>query len=427
MPQKPQPFSQYILRTPASPVGFYLNLLKDYSTEKLQKAFGDRFVKEAIRLASPELFVALNKWQENPNVVPKDKKEALEMTLLKYIARLSARCTPFGIFAGCSVGTMANETKMVLAEKEKHKRFTQFDMHFWVALLQEFGKRESVREHLVYYPNNSVYRLGNFYRFVEYKYIKTKREHHITALRKTVLLESLYTKAQNGITITQMIEWLADDDSEKEEALEYVHELIDCQFLTSNIDAVLTGSDDWTRVFEIIAIIPALAHEYATLQEIKKQFDILDKTVVPESGTYETIKNLIATMGLEIEDKYLFQTDLTIETTANELNNKIPGKVLQALAFLKGIQRKRTPTNLEIFKKAFVERYENRKMDLVTVLDTETGIGYLQNIEMNDVHDILDGFSFGSKSNTEVEQTWTAVDFILEKKYRIVCCKMKTQ
>jgi hypothetical protein len=57
-------------------------------------------------------------------------------------------------------------------------------------------------------------------------------------------------------------------------------------------------------------------------------------------------------------------------------------------------------------------------MPLATVLDTETGIGYLQNSEMNDTHDILDKFSFKRKGSEAATQSWTAYDYILEKKIK---------
>ena len=142
-------------------------------------------------MASPELFTALDKWKENPSSLSDKKRNGLEISLLKYIARMSARCTPFGLFAGCTVGKIASETNIILDSSENFSRFTQFDMQFWVALLQEFAKRKEVRPHLKYYPNNSIYALGDFYRYVEYNYVKTKREHSISALRKSELLKDL--------------------------------------------------------------------------------------------------------------------------------------------------------------------------------------------------------------------------------------------
>lgn len=51
---------------------------------------------------------------------------------------MSSWCTPFGLFAGCSVGKIEVESNIILDLPEKHKRFTQFDMQFWIA--REFIK-----------------------------------------------------------------------------------------------------------------------------------------------------------------------------------------------------------------------------------------------------------------------------------------------
>lgn len=171
---KVQPFSQYVLRTPLFPLSLYLNLLENYSQEALLQLFESPFVREAIRMASPELLTALDKWKANPSSLSNKKKNGLEHSLLKYIARMSSRCTPFGLFAGCTVGHVASQTTIILKSTENFTRFTQFDMQFWVALLQEFALRKEVRQHLKYYPNNSIYPLGDFYRYVEYNYVKTK-------------------------------------------------------------------------------------------------------------------------------------------------------------------------------------------------------------------------------------------------------------
>ena len=78
------------------------------------------------------------------------------------------------------------------------------------------------------------------------------------------------------MTVDEMICLLADDDSETVEALEYINQLIDFQFLVSELDATVTGSDEWERVFTILNKIPALKEECKLLQSIKKQFSELD-------------------------------------------------------------------------------------------------------------------------------------------------------
>ncbi|WP_348811982.1 lantibiotic dehydratase family protein [Flavobacterium maritimum] len=413
-----QPFGQFVLRTPLFPMSLYINLLENYSSENILQLFESPFVKEAIRMASPELLEGLNKWKTNPASLSNKKKNGLELSLLKYIARMSARCTPFGLFAGCTVGTMAPETEITLKSVDNFERFTQFDMQFWVAMLHQFTNRKEVRKHLKYYPNNSIYKLGDFYRYVEYNYVKTKREHSISALRKSTLLEEILFQAKLGVTIDEMVFLLADDEDEKEEAFEFVNQLIDFQFLVSELDATLTGSDEWERVLTIFSKIPSLKLDYELFQKLRKQFLELDANLIPAEKKYEDIKTLIQKTAVNYDEKYLFQTDLNIACSVNKLDWNVSKKVLKAVRFLNGVQKEKKSANHVNFIKTFVKRYESREMALTTVLDTETGIGYLQNSDMNDTHAILENFSFKSKTPQVENQPWTAYDFILEKKVK---------
>ena len=61
---------------------------------------------------------------------------------------MTASFTPLGLFASCTVGKISAETNIIFESSECFKRFTQFDMQFWVSLLQEFAKRNVVRQHL---------------------------------------------------------------------------------------------------------------------------------------------------------------------------------------------------------------------------------------------------------------------------------------
>lgn len=413
---KVQPFSQYVLRTPLFPLSLYLNLLEKYSSENVLQLLESPFVREAIRMASPELLTALDKWKVNPLSLSNKKKNGLEYSLLKYIARLSVRCTPFGLFAGCTVGHLASETAITLKSIENFTRFTQFDMQFWVAFLQEIATRKEVRQHLKYYPNNSIYPVGDFYRYVEYNYVKTKREHTISALRKSELLSDLLLQAKSGLTVDEMSYLVADDVSEIVEASEFIGQLIDFQFLVSELEATITGSDEWGRVYSIINKIPTLEKDSELFRKIENQFLELDTKLIPNESSYEAIKVIIQKMDLEYDEKYLFQTDLNTTATKNTLNINVQRKVLNTVHFLNGIQKKKKSKNQVNFIKAYTQRYETREMALSTVLDTEIGIGYLQNSEMNDTHEILENFSFKGKTKEEENQIWTDYDFIVEKK-----------
>jgi hypothetical protein len=127
---------------------------------------------------------------------------------------------------------------------------------------------------------------------------------------------------------------LADDEAEKKEALAFIHQLIEFQFLVSNLEAGVTGNDEWAKVLNIIESIPNLQDDKLRLLKIKQEIENLDIAIVPKQETYSLLKTLIEEAKIPFEEKYLFQVDLNLATSANTLNQNTVKKVHQALFFL---------------------------------------------------------------------------------------------
>jgi hypothetical protein len=410
-----RPFSSHVLRTPLLPLSFYTKIMEKEAVITVFDLLQDPLVYEALQLASPELVVMVEKYWENPQSFSNKKATALAFSVLKYGARMASRCTPFGLFAGCTVGERGQTTNIVMDHKELFKRHTQLDMQFWIALLQELAKQEDVRNTLSFRPNTTLYEVGSFYRYVEYRYKGTKREHSIAALRKTDLLTLVYQKSKQGITIEALIKLLADDASEHEDARDFVNQLIDFQFLVSDLDGALTTEKEWDRIHTILERVPNFEKTTTFFHRLKLQIESLDDTLVPSSTTYTAIKNVLTEANVTFDEKYLFQTDLMTSTSVNTLHPKVHLQTLKALAFLNGIQKKHKSHTLEEFIKSFLHRYEGKEIPLSLVLDTEIGLGYPVSNQRNDTHELLESFHFTNKNETEI-QTWSAYDRILEQK-----------
>jgi len=411
-------FNTFVLRTTLYPIYFYAELIDDYSSSKLFKVLENNFVNEAIKLASPELINEFEKSLSIPCKINSDKQINLELALLKYIARLSSRATPFGFFAGCNTGVLSNATSIQMDAIDKHEMFIQFDMHYWINLLQDISKKSEIRKHLIYYPNSSLYKVADFYRYIEYEYVNKKRDHTISSVRVNSVLDLVFQHAKSGLSFNDLTYLIIDDESEIEDAEAFLLELISNQILVSELDATITGDFDIKRVVGILEKIPSFEKEYNVL---KKMILNLEKKVslADSKNQFENLKRLVKKLDTEFEEKYILQTDLYKKSSNSTLNKKVSFKVVKALQFLSKIQKNRNNTNQINFKNAFQRRYETREMPLSVVLDSELGIGYLQNTKMNDSHTILDKFSFDNNSKSNVtSEVWTKTDYILEKKLK---------
>ncbi|NHN26331.1 hypothetical protein FIA58_011635 [Flavobacterium jejuense] len=412
-------FPTFVLRTPLLPVSYYTSLLEKYSQEAVFETLNNAYVKNAIALASPELLSELEKHRSNPLHHRVDQVKQLEISLLKYIARLTSRATPFGLFAGCNTGHFSNETNVRLLHKKNYSIPTQFDMQFWTHLLQELGKETQVREKLVYFPNSSLYSIGSFYRYVEYKFVNKRREHTIAAVRKNPFVTLILEHCKTGKSVSELVSLIIDNEAEREEATSFIHELIDNQLLVSNLEATVTGDDEINRVLAILKPIPSVAKKTQLLEEISEKLIVLENNINAHRTISTEIIKKVKQLEIDFDEKYLLQTDLHIKTKTATVNTTIARKLQQAISFLERLQSKTTNANLEAFKKAFLNRYETKEMPLAIVLDSEVGIGYLQGYRMNDSHPILDSFSIAKQHNsTTTVENWSKLDYLLEEKIR---------
>ena len=128
-----QHFDNYILRTPLFSVDFYKLITKNKdTTDKELKAFcNDKRIQEAIFLASPDLYQEFKKWLNNQ--LSPEKNEKMSDAVLKYLSRMSSRCTPFGLFAGTAIGEVSSQTTIELQSKNNNNRHTRLDMNYLVA------------------------------------------------------------------------------------------------------------------------------------------------------------------------------------------------------------------------------------------------------------------------------------------------------
>jgi len=208
-------FSAYCLRSPILPFQFIEQLTSSTETsdESLFKCLDIPIIKEAIYLASPELHQQLHKWVSG-ELKDSVKIQRLRSSSLKYITRMSTRCTPFGLFASCSAGTFQNQTSIEPNLWNKYKKVTRWDMHFLVLFATYLEGNEKIKNQLSYFPNSTLYRIGDRYRV-----------HTLESVAHSEYLEALIEKAKEGVSISALIAILIKMDIDTEDAKDFIQEL----------------------------------------------------------------------------------------------------------------------------------------------------------------------------------------------------------
>lgn len=412
-------FSDYVLRAPLLSVDFYKNLTrdKDITDRKLRELFENPLIKEAVFLASPPLYEELERWAEG-EVTDQKKTEKLKHSFLKYLSRMSSRCTPFGLFAGCCVGQLGEETRLKLEGAQNNRRHTRLDMNYLVALSQDLVKNKNIREQLLFYPNSSIYRAGEQLRYVEYKYANSKRHHHIVAVDDSEYLSGILEKASRGALLKDLAQTLVDEEITYEEAAGFLEELVDNQLLISELEPSVSGPEFLEQIRGVLKKLEGTGKILDILNRAGAGIKELDQKTGNLPEAYIELSEFLKQLETGFELKFLFQTDMILEAEKNTLDKSVADEVKKGIAFLNKITLPPKSTILDQFKTAFYERFEEREVPLSRALDVEMGIGYKQDQGAGDVSPLVDDIVLpGKKPKHEVSEVmWSPVHDILRKK-----------
>ncbi|CAD7806488.1 Nisin biosynthesis protein NisB [Chryseobacterium aquaeductus] len=424
MPQFPYRFfEEYIDRTP---IFSHKNLRQKFNTDEisdlhLKEICEDLVFQEAIYLASPNLHKELKNCLDSEKELSSSQHQKLKNTILKYYTRMSTRCTPFGLFSGVGLGKFSNETLKQSYQETKNKqqktdnqqqstdnqlRDTKLDMHLLVSLAKTLEKNPDIKNQLQYFPNNSIYKVGKKIRYVEYEYKEGKRDYIISSAPLSEELQQVLDFTKYGKTISETAKILITEEITHEEAKEFLEELIDNQVLVSELEPNVSGYDFLDVLISVLNKIEA-KNETKVLVSIKEKLNQVDLHFGNLVSLYLEIEEQIATFKTDYEQKYLFQTDLYFKDEFN-ISTHWKKEIKKGLTFLNKITSLSKDTPFEHFKKAFYERFETQEMPLSYVLDTEIGIGYLQNKNGKGIHPYIEDLKLPSsqqKQNLNIQLT----------------------
>lgn len=408
MPRFPfQFFDNFIVRTPCFSFKEFQNCFSEKNKNlKFENTFGNNTFREAVYLASLSLY----------NQTKNKINEKSKISLLKYYNRASTRYTPFGLFAGVSLGKFDKENHFPKSFSENESlRDTKLDMHFLASLSKHLNSISYIKNQLTYFPNNSIYYVGNKIRFVEYENKEGKRDYIISSAPLSEELNQVLNSSTEGKTIDELASILINEEITSEDAKEFIDELIENQVLVSELEPNVAGNDFLDSIILILKKIGA-NEERDLLVAIKNKILQLDLNFGNSENLYSEIEELIKNLNLEYDNKYLFQTDLYYNSEI-KLSHHWKRQFKKAISFLNKITVSNRETVLEKFKEAFVERFENEEVPLSYALDTEIGIGYLQNTQAKGLHPYLEGLVLPSfKQKKELQIKLNPIHIVLNQK-----------
>jgi thiopeptide-type bacteriocin biosynthesis protein len=429
-----QPEDFFFLRSPLLPMDDFARLFAggaaagdlELAGERLLRLAAEPEIAEALFVASPELIAGLERAaleRAAPGGTAK-KNDRLRQSLCRYLLRLMTRPTPFGLFAGGSLGNLGERTELSLAGRAEYRRHTRLDMDFLDRLTRDLENDPALRGELTYRPNNSLYRAAGRWRYAEGRLVGEARAYHLVVAKADVFIDAALAAAAGGARLAAIARAVAGADPEAEidgeEAEAFVHELIDAQLLVSDLGPRVTGPLPIDVLVERLAAIPAAAPQAACLAEVRERLAALDRQPLGSPAElYRGLGRQLELLGSKVVLPRLFQVDMTKKAAALALGPQVVDEVKRAIGFLRRL-RGGPPVDLfSAFRTDFLRRYEpGRQVPLALVLDEEVGIGFQRSAAAGTEYaPLLEGIAFPGQY-AEQQVSWSlAQDLVVRKTF----------
>ncbi|KFA93239.1 lantibiotic dehydratase, partial [Archangium violaceum] len=369
---------------------------------RLQAALARPEIREALFLASPSLDESHDSWKQAPG---SERGQKVERALVRYWFRLAGRATPFGLFAGCSVGHLGETTRFALTGRQRYQRHARLDMDYVCTLAERLAALPELREALLYRPNTSLYRAGGRLRYAESRLQGRARTYHLVAVEPTDYLEATLDRARSGASPRALAQALADADSDVslEEAEAYVAELISSQLLVPELAPAVTGPEP---IHDLLTQLRSLAPAAGVHQRLEQARRVLEELNQHPPGVdperYRALARGLEALPAPVELSRMFQVDMVKPAHELKLGTGPVEELTRAVRLLHRLHPAQEPLHLRHFREAFQQRYGEREVPLVEVLDEEAGIGFDQtDVPTAEASPLLEGLAFPAPAAEE--------------------------
>jgi thiopeptide-type bacteriocin biosynthesis protein len=344
-----------LLRTPLLPIEA-LNQVSDGNWNSLLQ---DSAVAESLVIASPAFAERIG-----PGLALGYRER---LSLVRYLTRMATRPTPFGLFAGVTYCTISGDaTKLSLAPRAEYRRHARLDCDLASRLVQVANSAE-------WRINDSVYRIGGAYRYVDVQTSGSgERTFRLaTAEADAALDHVMHSLQQLSLPLDQLRARLAEViDAPADDLNAYIAELQEAQILVCAKGVRTTGGGLDEQV-----LTGATAQEPSSSAErLAKAVSAIDGTTLSTAVSYSDIFELSEAAGGDRQRT--IQVDLQKPSRIANVSTSLTAEVLSTAVALHRILGT-NPLNkeLRVFAEAFERAYGADEVPLTLALDDEMGVG----------------------------------------------------
>ncbi len=336
-------------------------------------------VAEAIFLASRPLALALQGWEPARST---PERQRLERSLLRYVARMSGRATPFALFGAWTPARVEGLAAPITDLRRVERRVTRVSLAALLGVAERIRNTPDLEPQLRYFPNASVYRLGNLLRWMERAGLSGEFRSKLVDAEVSEWVELARETCRPGLRRQQLEAQLAltlKEQANPAEISAFVAELIDAQLLVPDLEPPLSGPEPLDHLLQSARTLGA-PHARA-LEEVAVLLKALDaQGPGAPVEAYRSLGQTLHSVGVDLEDPHLYRVELLRELPDARVPTEAARLLIKGATLLQRSAPARSLNGvaeaLDDFRSAFLKRYESEEVPLLTALDPERGIGF---------------------------------------------------
>jgi lantibiotic biosynthesis protein len=333
--------------------------------ERLMEIAGRPEVTAALSVASPDLVDALRGQDGDPGV---------ESALVRYVSRMASRPTPFGLFAACGVGEIGERTHLALPDLACWRRHTRLDGDYLDRVVR--GRAAALRGRLTFRPNDSLYRIGGRWRYVQARLDGLARTHHLAEIGDSDHLTRALAACEAGARPADVAAAVAAGGVAQGAAKRYVDELVEAQVLLAELAVPITGQPPLDALIDDLEAVGD-GGTVAVLSAVRDELAAIDAQGAEGGpGRQDGVAALLGELPVPAGRARLLQVDTTVPQCGATLARSVVEDVVRGVELLRRIAPAPEPTELDRFREAFIARYEEREVPLLEALDDDLGAGF---------------------------------------------------
>ena len=414
----------FLARTPLLPLAVFQDWANRADRKQfVRELYRQPLLQSALYVASPSLFdrtEALLQGAAEGGALAQQKamrqldEEKLYGALSKYLARAAYRCTPFGLFASITPGTIGSTTVLTALDSAPPVPRVRFDFAVQAKIIKWLMSDMALRAKLCYQANDSISSHGEKLFFVEGIDGETHKRYHFNQVERDVYLDGLLAMAQQRTPFIALRQHLMQAaEVTQDEADAYLHELIDSELLLPEIGIRITGPDSFAT---LVAQLTDIGEADRIMPLVQALAQLPPDATRPDwvQALDAIVTSMVEAKQFELERKHVFQVDakrvadITLsEQLVQRIANACQAQVQLCL---------RRIGYLDDFKRRFAERYEEREVPLDWLFNDEIGIPFPK--VGKPISDLLSGIDFpAARGQGKDEVKWDALDRLLFRKY----------